>query len=90
MPTATYTVSVDWDKNGNYSGTYDNITTYVRNIRSFNGFRAPYMNVAGDSTLELELDNSDRRFSPEYSGGPLYGSPRPSRKPLPRARNGRP
>lgn len=73
MPTATYTVSVDWDKNGNYSGTYDDITTYVRNIRSFNGFRAPFMNVAGDSTLELELDNADRRFSPEYSGGPLYG-----------------
>lgn len=73
MPTATYTVSVDWDKNGNYTGTYDDITSYVRSIRSFNGFRQPFMNVAGEATLELELDNADKRFSPEYSGGPLYG-----------------
>lgn len=73
MPTATYTVAVDWDKDGTYTGTYDDITAYVRSIRMFNGFRQPYMNVAGEATLELELDNSDKRFSPEYSSGPLYG-----------------
>lgn len=70
---ATYQVHVDWDRNANYTGTYDDISAYVRSINSSIGFKAPYANVAGEQTLSVELDNSDRRFSPEYSGSPLYG-----------------
>ena len=73
MPNATYQVHVDWERNANYTGTYDNISPYVRNIRAFTGFREPFTSVAGEQTLTIELDNSDRRFSPEYSSSPLYG-----------------
>lgn len=70
---ATYQVHIDWDRNGNYTGTYDDVSSYVRSIEAFTGFKEPYTNVAGEKTLRIELDNSDRRFSPDYSSSPLYG-----------------
>jgi hypothetical protein len=39
----------------------------------FLGMRGPYREIADDSMLELTLDNSDRRFSPEYAASPLAG-----------------
>jgi hypothetical protein len=42
MPT-TWTIAIDWDRNGNYTGTDDNITSYVMQANWFIGFRKPYM-----------------------------------------------
>lgn len=74
MP-ATYTVEIDWDRDGwgGFPDPLNDITEYVRSVRFFVGFREPYKNIAGEMSLEVRLDNSSQRFSPEYTSSPLYG-----------------
>jgi hypothetical protein len=43
------------------------------------GFVKPYQYVAPVGKAELILNNHDKRFSPEYSSGPLYGELLPNR-----------
>lgn len=50
---------------------YDDITDRVLSANWFVGMRNAYQDVADDSMLKLDLDNSDRRFSPEYTDSPL-------------------
>ena len=71
--TTTWKVLIDWDRNGDFTGTYDDVTTYVLHAKWYLGFSQAYAEVANDSTLELVLDNSDKRFSPENSGSVLNG-----------------
>ncbi|MBL8161683.1 MAG: hypothetical protein JNJ61_06815 [Anaerolineae bacterium] len=77
--TTTWTIAVDWDRNGDYTGTYDNVTSRVISANWFLGGRTPYQDVADESTLDLTLDNSDKRYSPEYATSPLFGKVRPQR-----------
>ena len=72
MPT-TWTIAIDWDRNGNYSDTYDDVTARVISANWFLGMRKPYQNMADNSMLTLVLNNEDKRYSPEYSGSPLDG-----------------
>lgn len=65
----SWKISVDWDR----KGIFTEVTDYVVSANWFLGFRRPYQEIADDSVLELVLDNSDRRFSPEYSSSPLVG-----------------
>ncbi|MBE2182653.1 MAG: hypothetical protein IAE89_04430 [Anaerolineae bacterium] len=67
----TWTIAVDWDKNGNYSGTYDDVTGRVISASWFLGMRQAYQDVADNSVLSLVLRNDDRRYSPEYTSSPL-------------------
>lgn len=53
---------------------YDNITDRVISANWFLGMRRIYQEIADDSMLKLTLDNHDRRFSPEHTPSPLYGS----------------
>ena len=69
--TTTWTIAVDWERTGDFNGTYDDITDYVMDARWFNGFRRPYQDVADEQMLSLSLNNSDKRFSPENAGSPL-------------------
>ncbi|MCZ7554501.1 MAG: hypothetical protein M5U05_18305 [Anaerolineales bacterium] len=71
--TTTWTIAVDWDRDGNFSGQNDDVTVYVSSARWFLGERKPYQDTADDSMLTLVLDNSDRRFSPENPSSPLAG-----------------
>lgn len=70
----SYVVQVDWDRNGNYSGAYDDITQYVIGATWNVGFRQPFQDVASESQLMVTLNNSDGRFSPEHSASAVYGS----------------
>ncbi len=72
MPT-TWTIAVDWNKNGSYTDTYDNVTSRVISANWFLGMREAYQDVADNSVLSLVLQNDDRRYSPEYSSSPLAG-----------------
>lgn len=71
--TTTWTIAVDWGKNGNYTDTYDNVTDRVISANWFIGMREPYQDIADNSILSLVLRNDDRRYSPEYGSSPLTG-----------------
>ena len=73
MPT-TWTIAVDWGRNGNFTDTNDSITDRVIETIWFVGQKQPYQEVADNSILTLLIDNSDGRFSPENASSPLYGS----------------
>ncbi|CAG0964412.1 hypothetical protein ANAEL_00817 [Anaerolineales bacterium] len=55
---------------GNTSNLYDAVPAISANW--FLGNRAPYQELADNSMLELMLDNTDKRFSPENTSSPLY------------------
>jgi len=61
---------------GDTADLYDNVTDVVKDADWTLGFRQPYQDVGHRMTLSLTLDNSDKRFSPDYapgSGNPLEG-----------------
>lgn len=77
----TFQIVVDWDKNGNFTGTYDDITADVwdgSQIACRLGIR-PYMTIADESTLSFQVDNRARKYSPEYASSPLFGKLLPGR-----------
>jgi hypothetical protein len=55
---------------GNPSNLYDAVPTISANW--FLGNRTPYQELADNSMLELILDNTSKRFSPENTSSPLY------------------
>jgi len=76
MPT-TWTISINWDRDGGFSETYDNVTTRTIYAEWFLGFQTLYMDTADNSKLQLILDNSDKRFSPENTSSPIVRKVRP-------------
>jgi hypothetical protein len=78
MPT-TWTIAVDWDRNNDFTGTLDDVTSRVISAKWALGMRAPYTPIANEATLDLVLDNTDRRYSPDNSAGPLAGKLVPQR-----------
>ena len=79
--TITYEYMVDWDATDwrdtpDFSEAIDDITNYVKSPYILRGKDDELGNmVAG--TLDLVLNNADKRFSPPYAAGPLYGKIRP-------------
>ena len=71
--TTTWTITIDWDRSGDYAGQYDDVTGYIISADWFLGERTLYQDTADNSTLALVLNNSDKRFSPENGDGPLAG-----------------
>ncbi|MEO8391773.1 MAG: hypothetical protein ABI700_02165 [Chloroflexota bacterium] len=71
--TTTWTIAVDWNKNGSYTDTNDDVTSRVISANWFLGMREAYQDVADNSVLSLMLKNDDRLYSPEYSSSPLTG-----------------
>ena len=75
----SWTIAIDWDRNGDFSGEHDDITKRVLLAEWFVGMQRPYQLTADGSTLMVRLNNKDRRFSPENSNGPLSGKLAPLR-----------
>lgn len=71
--TTSWTIAIDWDRNGNYTDAYDDVTSRVITAKWFLGMEQPYRDAVDNSTLELVLDNSDKRYSPENNDSPLSG-----------------
>jgi hypothetical protein len=78
MPTS-WTIAIDWDRNDNFTGSHDDVTTHMISAEWALGWREPYQDVAEDSVMKLRLTNEDRRFSPENATSPLYGKLAPFR-----------
>ncbi|MEO1166829.1 MAG: hypothetical protein AAFV98_23825, partial [Chloroflexota bacterium] len=60
---------------GSTADLYDNITAQVMDAEWYLGFKKPYQEMPHGSVLKLTLNNSDKRFSPEFVSGsnPLAG-----------------
>ena len=76
-----YEVHVDWDATDwlatpDFSEGIDDITAYVRHLTVDRGKNVELGNNPS-GTLDITLDNSDKRFSPTYAAGALYGKMRP-------------
>ncbi|MCD4687496.1 MAG: hypothetical protein K8S97_16320 [Anaerolineae bacterium] len=69
----TWTIAIDWERNGSFADTYDDVTDRVISAQWFLGFRQPYQDAADNSALALTLKNHDRQYSPEYTNSPLFG-----------------
>lgn len=75
MAVPSVKVYVDWDNDGTFGGAQearDNVSDYVdwmRAKRSASNFMSP----SAPSELVINLRNETGRFSPDNSGGPLYG-----------------
>lgn len=71
---------------------YDNISKLVMQADWFLGFQQPYQDMPHNSTLRLTVNNSDKRFSPEYAPGgeanPLEGYVLPLRPMMVRSSDG--
>lgn len=57
---------------GHSTNVYDVITNEVKAWDADSGKRNWLATEMDEGTAHLTLDNSSRRYSPEYSGGPLY------------------
>jgi hypothetical protein len=71
--TTQWRLLVDWDRDGNFSGLYDNITNDLMQLEWFLGMRQAYSTTADDLFLKATLRNIGRKFSPEYASSPLAG-----------------
>ena len=77
----TYEVHVDWDATDwtatpDFAEGIDDITGYVKKIYIDRGKKVELGNTPA-GTLDIILRNSDKRFSPVYAAGPLFGKMRP-------------
>ena len=77
----TYEVHVDWDATDwlatpDFSQGIDDITSYAKHLYTDRGKKVELGNSPA-GTLDITLRNDDRRFSPTYAAGPLYGKIRP-------------
>lgn len=81
MPANPFHVYVDWDKNGNYTGTWDDVTAYVRGSVSVSFGRESITSLSPviGGRGSFSLDNATRRYSPRNSASPLFGKLKPAR-----------
>lgn len=84
MP-GSYSVHVDWDANGDFSGTYDDVSARTLTERSqvtCSFGRDTNRSLASVKVGEagFELNNSDRLLSPENTGSALYDKVAPARE----------
>jgi hypothetical protein len=75
--TFTYDVAIDWDYTGtgapDFSTLGDDITAYVMRCTGNQGVNSETENVAKEGKCTITLRNTDRRFSPNHAGSPLFG-----------------
>jgi len=79
MTQTTWQIAIDWDRNGNFTDTYDDVSEYVISAQWFLGMRYAYRHMSDNSVLNLVLRNTDKRFSPENASGALNGNLNPLR-----------
>lgn len=79
--TIVYSFHIDWDATDwkatpDFSQGIDDITAYVKSHYIERG-KNPEQGNNQAGTLDLTLNNADKRFSPVYDAGPLYEKIRP-------------
>ena len=82
MATTNYNLYVDWNNDGDYADSNENLTSYIQNIEWERG-RDLANNLTGSSVsgiLKVVLRNTTNIFSSFNSDSALFGSILPSRK----------
>jgi hypothetical protein len=82
---ATYTVHIDWDADGTFVGTYDDVSARTLNGRSqvtcsYGRDTNRSLSPTKVGEASLELDNRDRLLSPENTGSALFDKVVPARE----------
>ena len=72
MPSPYVRMLVDWDANGNYTGTYDDITDNIRSM-SLSHTRQQSTEYMNGAVLNVQLNNNDNLYSPPKENGALFG-----------------
>lgn len=77
MATLTYTLEIDWQKDGfGGAGSLDDVTAYFKSASIASGLEHIFdSRVANTGTMAITLHNGDRRFSPANTSSPYtsYG-----------------
>ena len=68
--------ATDWTATPDFGQDIDDITIFVQRFSISRG-KSSELGNAPSGTLELVLNNSDKRFSPTIPASPLYGKIRP-------------
>lgn len=77
---AEWEVRVDWNANGDFTDSGDDITDDVQEISWKMGMHKPFQNVGDEAACTLKLRNTDGKYNPENAAGTLYGNLRPRRR----------
>ncbi len=77
----TYELMIDWDAvdwriTPDFSEGIDDISSYLKSYYLDRGKKVEEGNIPA-GTLDITLKNSDKRFTPTYAAGPLFGKIRP-------------
>lgn len=75
----TLSVRVDWDADGSFATTGDDISADVERLTYVLGACRDFRGGTQASSAVLTLLNEDGKYSRENSSGPLYGKLRPNR-----------
>ena len=74
MVDATWTYEIDLTRDGDFADSSEDVTSNVLEIEWQLGFSDAYDPVSRTATLSMVLNNSDKRYSPENAGSPIYGN----------------
>jgi hypothetical protein len=76
-------VEVDWNRDGDFTGTNENVTRYIRRSEPISLSYGRDPGTTGSVVVQgqggVVLNNSDRRFSSRNTASPLYGLIKPAR-----------
>lgn len=79
MSDITWQVVIDWDANGNFTGTYDDVSADVLSLSGAGG-RSSANDVVGAATCEIVLENPSGRYNRDNATSPIYGLMLPGRE----------
>lgn len=68
-----WSVSIDWDNDGNFTGPYDNVTPYLLRGTCQGGSQDFNYAISAIGTASVTLENKTRIFSPDNTASPLFG-----------------
>jgi hypothetical protein len=72
-----WNVQIDWNRDGDFTTTIDDVTARIIRLDWALGMRKPYQEIADNAVLSLKLRNEDQHLSPENASSPLYGKVKP-------------
>jgi hypothetical protein len=69
--TITYTVAIDWNDDGDFADSGEDITADVLHLAWRLGMAAPYDHSAAPGWAKITVRSVNRAYSPEYTSNPL-------------------